>query len=175
MDRSGIKTVHNPKAYVQALFAAGVEVIRAEKFGQIMARQGTPGETVVSWSTDANGEPVEEKVAEVTVDVATRMPDWIVTKVSEWGDPVIDRNGHANQWIITDKTFRGKYDADPNHEGVFIPKNKTQRFVRLSEPVGIVSGGKMMYVDAGGYINVTNTEDIYAISSRDFEDTYRVI
>lgn len=169
------RTIDNVTTYIKDLIAAGAEVISAEKFGRIMARQGIPGETVISWSADAVGKPVEEKVAEVTVDDETGIPDWIVTKLNEQGDPVIDQNGHANQWIVTDKTLRAKYDSAPDHEGVFTPKSKKQKFVRLTEPISIASGGKIMNVDVSGYFNVTDPEDIYAISGRDFEDTYRII
>ena len=31
-----------------------------------------------------------------------------------------------------------------------------------------------MRVDAGGYINVTDKNNIYVISQRDFEDTYEI-
>lgn len=32
-----------------------------------------------------------------------------------------------------------------------------------------------MNIAAGGYINITNPNDMYGISKRDFEDTYKVI
>ena len=32
-----------------------------------------------------------------------------------------------------------------------------------------------MAIAAGGYINITNPDDMYGISQRDFEDTYKYI
>ena len=32
-----------------------------------------------------------------------------------------------------------------------------------------------MNIAAGGYINITNPDDMYGISERDFEDTYKVV
>lgn len=35
-------------------------------------------------------------------------------------------------------------------------------------------GGEMK-IEAGGWLNITNPSDIYGISKRDFEDTYRIV
>ena len=43
-------------------------MILAEKFGHIIAMQGTLGETVVSWSTDDTEKPVIEKAAKGTAE-----------------------------------------------------------------------------------------------------------
>lgn len=32
-----------------------------------------------------------------------------------------------------------------------------------------------MKIAAGGYINITNPDDMYAISERDFTDTYKIV
>lgn len=32
-----------------------------------------------------------------------------------------------------------------------------------------------MYGRKGGYINITNKDDLYGISKRDFEDTYKIV
>ena len=32
-----------------------------------------------------------------------------------------------------------------------------------------------MMIAADGYINITNIDDMYGISKRDFEDTYKVV
>ena len=39
----------------------------------------------------------------------------------------------------------------------------------------MVQGDKEMHVECGGYINITDFSSCYAISERDFNDTYRVI
>ena len=88
---------------------------------------------------------------------------------------MIDRNGHANQWIICDAVFRKKYQAVPGQPGLYQPAGGPQRFVRVPEAVRIVQWGEEWNVDAGGYINITDPEDLYVISGRDFSDTYRVL
>ena len=45
----------------------------------------------------------------------------------------------------------------------------------LSEAIHIVQWREEWNVDAGGYINITDPEDLYVISGRDFSDTYQVI
>ena len=66
-----------------------------------------------------------------------------------------------------------KYEDDPEHPGVFKPKGGPQKFVKVSEAIKINQWGGEMNVDAGGYINVTNPDDMYIISGRDFADTYK--
>ena len=84
---------------------------RAEKVARIIARQGNVGETVVSWSVDAQGNEIQEKVAQVQVDEQTNQPGWIATKVDEQGNVIIDNNGHSNEWIIYDSIFKKKYEV----------------------------------------------------------------
>ena len=93
-------------SYVKEGIENGTMVPRkAEKFARIAARQGTVGETVVSWSADAEGNEVEEKVDRVELDSETGEPGWVVTKVDEDGNVVIDNNNHPNQWIIADSVL----------------------------------------------------------------------
>ena len=83
----------NVTEYVkQGITNGTMEPRQAEKFARIIARQGTPGETVISWSVDTNGNEIQEKVAQVTIDEQTQEPGWIATKVNENGD--IGRGEH---------------------------------------------------------------------------------
>lgn len=146
---------------------------QAEKFARIIARQGTIGETVISWSVDAQGNEIQEKIAQVQADVQTNEPGWIATKVDEHGNIIIDNNGHVNQWIIDDSTFKKKYEIDPESPNLCKPKGGTQVFVQITDNIILNQWGSDMKIAAGGYINITNTDDMYGISQRDFEDTYR--
>ena len=84
-------------SYVRQGIANGfMEPRQAEKFARIIARQGNVGDAVVSWSTDAKGNEILEKVAQVQVDSQTNQPGWIATKVDEDGNIIMDNNGHAN-------------------------------------------------------------------------------
>lgn len=146
----------------------------AEKFARPLARQGVVGEEIISWSEDKNGNPIVEKVAKVEIDPKTGKPGWVLTKTDESYMPLRDKHGHLNQWIITDSQYHSKYEpAVELGEGIIKPVGGPQIFVELHEDLTIFQWGKVMNVSAGGYINITNPSDMYAISGRDFTDTYR--
>lgn len=174
-DSTVYKTIEDIHVYVQEIENGGAQIIIAEKTARIAARAGVPGEHIISWSADANGLEVMEKDAIVSVDPETGIPGWVATKVDEKGNEIMDQNGHINQWIIDNITFQKKYEADPEHEGIYKPVGGPQKFIQLNEGIQIIQWCEEWYVDAGGYINITNINDIYVISGRDFDDTYRVI
>ena len=115
------------------------------------------------------------KVAQVTIDEQTQKPGWIATKVDENGDPIIDDNNNLNNWIIDDSTFRKKYETDPENPNLCKPKRGPQTFVEIPDNIILNQWGEDMAIAAGGYINITNPDDMYGISQRDFEDTYKYI
>ena len=145
----------------------------AEKFARITARQGRLGEEVVSWSVDSDGNEIQEKIAQVKIDTQTNQPRWIATKVDEEGNVIIDNNGHSNQWIIEDTIFKNKYEIDPENPNLCRPKGGPQIFVQITDNIILNQWGSDMQIAAGGYINITNLDDMYGISQRDFEDTYK--
>lgn len=168
------KTIDNLPEYIQGLLDRGANVVLAEKTGKIAARPGVIGERVISWSVDAEGNPVLEKDATVSADAAG-IPGWVVTKIDDNGKEVIDSNGHNNCWIIDNEVFCRKYVEDTECPGVYKPAGGIQKFVKLDEAIHILQWGEEWNVDRGGYINITNPEDMYVISGRDFGDIYRII
>lgn len=160
--------------YVKQGLEKGMLVPRqAEKFARIIAKQGQIGETVISWSVDSFGNEVKVKEAVVGLDDTTKQPGWIATKVDENGNVVRDINGHINQWIIDDTTFKKKYEIDPVNTSLCRPKGGPQLFVQISDNIILNQWGSDMKIASGGYINITNIDDMYGISQRDFEDTYK--
>ena len=159
----------------QGLESGNLTPIQAEKFARIIARQGNIGEEVIPWSVDAEGKEVKEKTASVELDKETNMPGWVVTKTHIEGNIIIDNNNHPNQWIIADSTFNKKYEVDPDNPSLFRPTGGIQIFVQIPENIILFQWGSDMQIAAGGYINITNSEDMYGISKRDFEDTYAII
>lgn len=145
----------------------------AEKFARIVAKQGQVGEKVILWSVDSLGHEIQEKVAYVQNDENTNQPGWIVTKVDEDGNIMLDNNNHVNQWIIEDSVFRKKYEIDPENPTLFKPKGGPQIFVQINDNIILNQWGEDMKIAAGGYINITNINDMYGISERDFNDTYQ--
>lgn len=105
IDKENYKKVEVTSYVKQGIESGSMVPRQAEKFARIIARQGNIGETVVSWSVDAQGNEIQEKVAQVQADAQTNQTGWIVTKVDEQGNIIIDNNGHTNQWIIGDTTF----------------------------------------------------------------------
>ena len=163
----------NTKEYVEAGLADGsLEAFTATKHARIAAEQGTVGTEVISWSEDENGAPIQERVSQVNIDEETGEPGWIVTKTDTEGNPIIDRNGHTNQWIIGDAKFKQKYEVDPEHPGIFKPAGGPQKFVETRENLTISQWGDEMNMPRGSFINITNPEDMYAVNPRDFHDTY---
>ena len=161
------------KEYVEAGLADGsLEAFTATKHARISAKQGEVGVEVVSWSEDENGNPIQERVSKVEIDENTGEPGWIVTKTDSDGNPVVDRNGHTNQWIIGDAKFKQKYEVDPEHPGVFKPTGGPQKFVEIHENLTISQWGDEMNMPRGSFINITNPDDMYAVNPRDFHDTY---
>ena len=162
--------------YIQEGIRSGQMVpFTAIKYARIIARQGAIGETVVTWSVDSNGKEVKEKVAQVELDNETNNPGWVATKVDEDGQVIFDSNGHTNEWIIEDSKFRSKYEIDMENPSLFKPKGGLQIFVRITEDIILEQWGSEMLLSAGSYINITNPNDIYGISERDFNDTYKII
>lgn len=163
----------NTKEYVEAGLADGsLEVFEATKHARIAAVKGEVGQEVISWSEDENGNPIQEKVDTVSADEETGEAGWIATKTDTEGNPIIDRNGHTNQWIIGDKTFRKKYEIDPEHPDIFKPVGGPQKFVETREGLIISQWGDEMKMPRGSFINITNPDDMYAVNPRDFNDTY---
>ncbi len=166
----------NTKEYVEAGLADGsLEAFEAVKHARIAAQRGEVGQEVISWSEDEDGKPIQERVGVVSVDEQTGEPGMIATKTDSEGNPIIDRNGHLNQWIISDSTFRKKYESDPEHPGVFKPAGGPQKFVQTQEALIISQWGEEMRMPKGSFINITDPDHMYAINPRDFADTYTTV
>lgn len=157
----------NVKDYVAEVLTIA-ESVRAEKFARIIAKQGTIGKEVISWSVDTEGNPIKEKVAFVEEG------DWIVTKSDNKGKAIRDINDHTNQWIITNETFQTKYEIENAEQGIYKPTGGVQVFVPILENITLNQWGNDMNIAEGGWINITNPDDMYGISQRDFEDTYKI-
>ena len=161
------------KDYAVAGIASGeLKPVVAVKFARVLARRGVVGEEVISYSQ--NG--IVEKVATVSEDPETKQTGWVLTKLDENGEVLVDEFGHKNEWIVDASTFARKYDLDETKDGgVYKPKGGPQIFVPIVMDVILEQWGSEMKIEAGGWLNITNPDDIYGISQRDFEDTYRIV
>lgn len=163
----------NALEYAKKVLEEGLFVpVKAAKFARILARPGILGEEVTTYTQ--NG--LVEKVAQVTMDSETKQTGWVVTKLDENGEVLVDEFGHKNEWIIDAKTFAKKYEIDETRtDGVYKPVGGVQIFVPIIMDVILEQWGGEMKIEAGGWLNITNLSDVYGISKRDFEDTYRII
>lgn len=150
------KEIENIKDYARQLGASGAEAHMYAKFARIRAVQGVAGQEVVTKMK--NG--LEETKNVVELDSETKQPGWIVT------------NPAGEQYIIPDKTFRKKYEME-TPDGVFKPKGGVQWFTQVQEDISFKAPwGEQMNIKAGGYLNITNPDDIYGIQPEEFEQTY---
>ena len=143
----------------------------AIKYGRVRARRGSIGEVV---HTFTSGGMLERKNT-VKIDPVTGNPGWIITKCSPDGEVLIDEYGNKNEWIMDDSDFVKEYVLDPHFDEVFMSVDGPQLFVQVLTDMIMVQGTKEMKVECGGFINITEFSSCYAISERDFNDTYRVI
>ncbi len=164
-----MKEINDVLAYVKELLSGGAKVIFAKKFACVIARKGKIGEWVTTWNVDAKGNPIIEKESQAKED------SWIVTKVDENGQPITDLNGNKNEWIVEEKVFHQKYQKDTSNPEIYRPIGGIQKFIKISEAITISHWGGKMNVDAGGYLNITNPNDIYVVSDRDFHDIYKEV
>lgn len=143
-----------------------LEPVYAVKTGKVLARRGKVGEKVITYTDQG----LIEKNNEVFSD-----RDMILMKANQYGYPIIDEYGHVNEWIVKEEDFLEEYCPDSEIDGVYQSIDGLQIFVPVLMDMVFLVNGKDMYVKNGGYLNITDLTDIYAISKRDFNDTYNVI
>jgi len=82
----------------------------------------------------------------------------------------------SNRWAVETPTFKRKYERDPSNGGTYKPKGGPMNAAQINEPISFTAPwGEKMNVDKGGYIlqDPDNPNDIYGISGKDFDSTYR--
>lgn len=138
----------------------GLEWAEVFKFRKVNARKANAGEKVQTTLKDGTKE-TDERVADDG--------DWIVSNV----------DGGGEEWIVTDKSFRKKYEP-AGEDGVWKPKGAPMLAAKL--PVSIefkppMWGGDVQRVEKGGWLlkDKKNPKDIYGIGEEEFKDTYKPV
>ena len=150
------------------------EIIEAKKIGNTYAVRGIEGQEVITYAVDSNGNEVIERVQSVTLDEETKEPGWILTKVDSNNQPVIDQNGHPNQYIVADSVFKKTYEPSIDGPNLY-SKSQIEKFIRLEEDIHFGTKYGDMTVMQGGYAKITDMSRISGISENDFNDTYVVV
>ena len=150
------------------------EIIEAKKVGNTYAVQGVVGQEVITYSIDSEGNEIIERTANVQIDPETLEPGWILTKIDDNNQPVINKNGHPNQYVVTDSVFKKTYEPSMDGENLY-SKSQIEKFIQLEEDLTFGTKYGEMTVSRGGYIKVTDLTRISGISKVDFDDTYRIV
>lgn len=161
------------RAYVEAKLQSS-SIIEAKKAGNTIAVQGTEGEEVITLEVDASGKEYVERTGVVSLDPVTNKPGWILTKTGSDNQPIFNKFGHTNQYIVTDSKFKSMYE--PSADGPFLySKSQIEKFIQSDDDITFETKYGEMVVNVGGYIKVTDLDRISGISEQSFNDTYVVV
>ena len=167
-----MKKIKDIRAYTDSLRETG-SVVYAVKTGFVLARRGREGETVETYV--ANG--MLETTNRVKRDEAGAI-DIVVSTANAEGEKIVDAAGHTNTYVMTEKAFREKYanaEAVAETERLFRSRGKTQAFLRIPEDISITAPwGEEQDLKAGGFLNVTDPDDVYGIAYEEFSLNYAV-
>lgn len=160
----------NPLEYAKKGIESGqFKPVVAVKATPVLVRRGVVGEEVVTYSQDG----IVEKVDTVKIDEATGLPQMVLTKLDKDGNVVVDEYGHENSWIYLNTQDQFEIDYPTQlRDGVYVPSAKPRILVPIVMDVVITQWGNDEYIAAGGWLNITDVNDIYGASQRDIEDTH---
>ena len=159
--------------YIKITYPLNVS-IAAKKNGYITARMAEAGEKISVMTADGKEEAQE----------VAKPGDWVATRVYEDGTPHVDEHGNTNSWLMSADTLVKKYNISQdlgNGEAVFAPKGKEQKFMCVSENIALsVPWGEngapvTQYIKEGGWLNITNRNDVYGVAEQEFAETYDCI
>ena len=152
------KRIDNILDYVREGIKSGnLTVDEVAKFARIYARQGIPGEEVITKMKNN----LEETKNIVTIDKITGEPGWIVT------------NPDGEEYIIQDSTFKKKYEIDTENPKKYKPRGVPVLSTVIEENIEfIASWGETMKISAGGSLIISTPNDIYGIQEAEFKNTY---
>ena len=155
-----VKKLNNDQLqdYVVKLVESGVEPRYYKKYARVEAVQGEEGEEVVTVMADGHVETSNKVVKDEDGNCG-----WIVT------------NPSGEKYIVPHKTFAKRYDLEVGADGKHAPKGAPIKAIQISEDIEFTaSWGEIMVIKAGGYLNISNKDDIYGIQEKEFYETYAV-
>ena len=147
-------------------------IIYAVKKGYTIAVQGAVGEEVITYEIDSEDNEYIERTGKVSLDKKTNKPAWILTKTDSDNKPVVNKYGHTNRYILSDSEFKERYN--PTDKENLFTKSKIEKFIKLDEDISFETEEGLMVAKSGGYLMITNIDDISCISNQSFIDTYEI-
>ena len=156
--------VLTPADFARIAEELGETPVRARKVGYVAAREATTSEMV---ETRSNGKE--------TTNTA-RPGDFIVTNLSPQREPLRDRDGRTNVYVIVPERFAALYEptgeASP-HGAVYRAKGIVSA-LRMPGGFDILAPWGERQTGASGYL-LLNGDEVYAASRAAFDATYEVI
>ena len=166
-------TKEQMKEYVQEKLK-DTTIIEAKKVGNTFAVQGVVGQEVITYEIDSEGKEYVEKTGVVELDPETNEPGWILCKTGKDNKPVFNQYGHTNQYIVADSKFKSMYEPSVDGPDLY-SKSQIEKFIQTEEDIVFETKYGAMVITAGGYIDITDLEEISGISEQSFNDTYMVV
>lgn len=151
-----MKKIENIQAYVLDLLKQGAEPKPFKKYARVQAEKGVLGETVVTEMK--NGLVETTNVVKADENGNT---DWVVT------------NPTGEKYLVPHAKFIKRYEIEAGADGKHAPTGAPIDAVQIKEDISFTAPwGEEMNIKAGGFLNVSNLNDIYGIQLDEFNATY---
>jgi hypothetical protein len=161
---SGIKLT--PEHFQAIARELGVAPIRARKIGYVAARRAEGREVV---ETRWNGTETKN---------TARKGDWVVTNLSPRREPLRNREGHENRYVIAAKRFPELYapaeGGEKSAKGEVYRAKGVVSALRLEGGFDIVAPWGERQSAPTGYL-ILNGEEVYGNNAETFAATYQTI
>jgi hypothetical protein len=144
--------------------AIGANPVKARKIGFVAGHKADQRERV---DTFWNGKE--------TTNTAQR-GDWIVTNVSPSGQPLRDKNGTLNRYVIKSEAFANLYEpaAGESELGPIFKSKSVVQAIHLPGGFDILAPWGEQQTAPAGYI-LLNGGEVYGNNEETFAQTYEVI
>lgn len=169
-------TIVDGAAYAAELRERNANEVFAHKTAPVLVSPVAEGDELVVY----NGDGMEE-TRETAKEGQVKL-----TKANPEGEAILDENGNANSWFCDIDKFEAGYDvnglegsSENGYSGLAFPVEAEdvppRRLIQVDQDISVLPNwGGTQEIPAGGWLNVTDLSDIYGISGKDFDDTYKI-
>ena len=153
--------IKNMQSYLYDQLKGGAKPKWYKKYARVKAEKGVPGQPIETIMK--NG--LREVAAVVKADEKGEA-DWIVT------------NPSGEKYAVPHAKFIKRYELEVGSDGKHAPKGAPIEAIQIHEditfdvPWGENGAPVPMTIKAGGYLNITNLDDVYGIQEEEFYETY---